>query len=171
MRERSILDKDGNEYPVDAIIFGTGFRATDLLAPARIIGRRGIDLNDAWRTGAQAYLGVMSAGFPNLFMLLGPNTGLGHNSVVFMAEQQIRYIMDCLRLMRAQRKTSIAVQTDAQRRFNDELQRRLRTTVWATGCRSWYLDEQGRNVTLWPGFTFEYWNRMRKVKPAHYRLA
>ncbi|HYD59793.1 MAG TPA: alpha/beta hydrolase fold domain-containing protein [Noviherbaspirillum sp.] len=171
VREHSILDKDGNEHPVDAIIFGTGFRVTDLLTPVRIIGRNGVDLNDAWRTGAQAYLGVMSAGFPNLFMLLGPNTGLGHNSVVFMAEQQIRYIMACLRLMRAQRKTSIEVQADVQRRFNDELQHRLKTTVWATGCRSWYLDERGKNVTLWPGFTFEYWNRMRKVKAAHYRLA
>jgi cation diffusion facilitator CzcD-associated flavoprotein CzcO/acetyl esterase/lipase len=171
VQEHSILDKDGNEHPVDAIIFGTGFRVTDLLTPVRIAGRNGIDLNDAWQAGAQAYLGVMSTGFPNLFMLLGPNTGLGHNSVVFMAEQQIRYIMDCLQLMRTQRKTSIEVQADAQRRFNDELQGRLQTTVWATGCRSWYLDEHGKNVTLWPGFTFEYWNRMRKVKAAHYRLA
>ena len=171
VRAHSIVGNDGVEHPVDAIIFGTGFRVTEQLTPVRIVGRGGIDLNDAWRAGPQAYLGLMSAGFPNLFMLLGPNTGLGHNSVVFMAEQQIHYVMDCLRLMRAQGKTSIEVQADAQRRFNDELQGRLKTTVWATGCKSWYLDENGRNVTLWPGFTFEYWHRMRKVNTAHYRFA
>jgi cation diffusion facilitator CzcD-associated flavoprotein CzcO/acetyl esterase/lipase len=171
VREDSIVGNDGIEYPVDTIIYGTGFRVTELLTPVRFVGRGGIDLNDTWRAGAQAYLGLMSARFPNLFMLLGPNTGLGHNSVVFMAEQQIRYVMDCLRIMREQNKTSIEVQADAQRRFNDELQRRLKTTVWSTGCKSWYLDENGRNVTLWPGFTFEYWNRMRKVNAAHYRFA
>lgn len=113
----------------------------------------------------------MSAGFPNLFMLLGPNTGLGHNSVVFMAEQQIAYAMRCLRLMRAQRKPSIEVRPEAQKTFNDDLQRRLQTTVWASGCRSWYLDRNGKNVTLWPGFTFQYWHRMRSVNPAHYLLS
>jgi hypothetical protein len=137
----------------------------------RILGRGGVDLNDAWRNGPEAYLGLMSAGFPNLFLLLGPNTGLGHNSVVFMAEQQIAYVMRCLRLMREQRKTSIEVRADVQQAFNDKLQRQLQTTVWATGCKSWYQDANGKNVTLWPGFTFQYWNRMRSVDQTHYRFA
>jgi len=169
--EHAVIGSDGFARPVDVIIYGTGFRTSGLPAPVRFIGRGGIDINEAWGNGAQAYLGLMSTGFPNLFLLLGPNTALGHNSVVFMAEQQIRYVMDCLRLMRANGKTSIEVQADAQRRFNDELQRRLKTTVWSTGCKSWYLDENGKNVTLWPGFTFEYWSRMRKVNAAHYRFA
>lgn len=170
VRERSILGKDGIEYPADAIIYGTGFRVTDLLTPVRFIGRGGVDLNDAWRTGPEAYLGMMSAGFPNLFMLLGPNTGLGHNSVVFMVEQQIAYALQCMRLLRKHGQTSIDVRPDAQREFNCELQRRLQTTVWATGCKSWYQDANGKNVTLWPGFTFQYWKAMRKVNQAHYVL-
>ncbi|WP_420472678.1 alpha/beta hydrolase fold domain-containing protein [Noviherbaspirillum sp. ST9] len=171
VREHSIVGGDGVEYPVDAIIYGTGFRVTEQLSPVRLIGRNGVDINEAWRDGPQAHLGLMSAGFPNLFMLLGPNTGLGHNSVVFMAEQQIRHAMDCLRLMRAQGKTRIEVQAGAQRQFNEDLQRRLTTTVWSTGCKSWYLDEHGRNVTLWPGFTFEYWHRMRRLNLADYRFS
>lgn len=171
VREHSIVGRDGIEYPVDAIIYGTGFRVTDLLAPVRLVGRGGVDLNDAWRAGPEAYLGLMNAGFPNLFLLLGPNTGLGHNSVVFMVEQQIAYAMQCLRLMRERNRTSIDVLPEVQKSFNEELQRRLQTTVWATGCRSWYQDANGRNVTLWPGFTFEYWSRMRTVNQAHYRFS
>jgi len=163
VRENSIVDGRGVEHPVDAIIYGTGFRVTDLLTPVRIIGRGGVDLNDAWRSGPEAYLGVMAAGYPNFFMLLGPNTGLGHNSVVFMAEQQIRYAMRCMRLMREKRVTSIEVRTERQEAFNREVQRRLQTTVWASGCRSWYQDANGKNVTLWPGFTFQYWSVMRRL--------
>lgn len=171
VRERSIVDQEGVEYPVDAIIYGTGFRVTDPLTRVRFVGRGGVDLNGAWRAGAEAYLGIMSAGFPNLFMLLGPNTGLGHNSVVFMAEQQIAYVMRCLQLLRERNKTSIDVRVEVQRQFNQELQRRLQTTVWATGCKSWYQDKRGKNVVLWPGFTFQYWSRMRKVNQAHYRFS
>jgi len=171
VREHAIVDRDGIEHPADVIIYGTGFRVTDLLAPVRIIGRNGLDLNDAWRGGAEAYLGLMSAGFPNLFMLLGPNTGLGHNSVVFMAEQQIAYAMRCLHLMQEKKQTVIEVRPEVQRSFNDALQHKLQSTVWATGCRSWYQDQNGKNVTLWPGFTFQYWSRMRAVNPAHYRFA
>lgn len=170
VRERSILGKDGVEYPADVIIYGTGFRVTDLLTPVRFIGRGGVDLNDAWRTGPEAYLGMTSAGFPNLFMLLGPNTGLGHNSVVFMVEQQIAYALQCMRLLRKRRQTSIDVRADAQREFNRGLQQRLQTTVWATGCKSWYQDANGKNVTLWPGFTFQYWKAMRKVNQVDYVL-
>uniref|UniRef100_UPI003899402C flavin-containing monooxygenase n=2 Tax=Noviherbaspirillum massiliense TaxID=1465823 RepID=UPI003899402C len=170
VRENSIVSRDGVEHPVDAIIFGTGFRVTDLLTPVRLLGRAGVDLNDAWKDGAQAHLGVMAAGFPNLFLLLGPNTGLGHNSVVFMVEQQIGYIMKCLRFMRKRGMTAIEVRPEVQARFNDDLQRRLQTTVWATGCKSWYQTEHGKNVTLWPGFTFQYWGRMKKLNVSEYRF-
>lgn len=170
VRGHSIVSRDGIEHPVDAIIYGTGFRVTDLLTPVRILGRDGIDLNDAWRSGPEAYRGVMAAGYPNLFMLLGPNTGLGHNSVVFMVEQQIRYVMKCLRLMRKKGVTSIEPRPDRQKAFNSEIQRRLQSTVWASGCKSWYQTESGKNVTLWPGFTFQYWKLMRKVNLQDLRL-
>jgi cation diffusion facilitator CzcD-associated flavoprotein CzcO/acetyl esterase/lipase len=169
--EHAIVGANGIEHPVDAIIFGTGFRVTDLPDPLRIIGRGAVDLNDSWSQGAEAYLGVMTAGYPNLFLLLGPNTGLGHHSVVFMVEQQIAYVMKCLRLMRAQGMTSIEVRREAQTKFNQELQRRLQSTVWATGCKSWYQDAHGKNVTLWPGFTFQYWSRMKRLDASHFRLA
>ncbi|WP_334186536.1 alpha/beta hydrolase fold domain-containing protein [Noviherbaspirillum sp.] len=169
--EHGVIDRSGVEHQVDAIIYGTGFRVTDLLLPVRIIGRNGVDLNDAWRNGPEAFLGLMAAGYPNLFMLLGPNTGLGHNSVVFMAEQQIRHALRCMNLMRKQKKRSIEVDAGAQNQFNHGLQRRLQTTVWASGCKSWYLNENGKNVTLWPGFTFEYWRRMKKLNMRDYRLA
>lgn len=166
-----IVTRSGNEYPVDAIIYSTGFRVTDLLGPARFVGCNGIDLNAVWRDAPEAYLGIAAAGFPNLFMLLGPNTGLGHNSVVFMAEQQISYVMQCLHAMRGREIASMEVRPEVQTQFNRSIQNRLQSTVWASGCRSWYQNAGGKNVTLWPGFTFEYWNRMRKVKFADYRLA
>jgi cation diffusion facilitator CzcD-associated flavoprotein CzcO len=172
VREHGIIDDAGVEHAADVIVYGTGFLVNQVPLPMRIVGRDGVDLNDAWRdNGPQAYLGMMSAGFPNLFMLLGPNTGLGHHSVLFMLEQQIRYLIACLRHMRADGKTSIEVRAQAQREFNDDLQRRLRTAVWGSGCNSWYLDRDGRNTALWPGLTVEYWRALRKVRHAHYHFA
>lgn len=170
VREHSIVSRDGTEYPVDAIIYGTGFRVTDLLSPVRILGRGGVDLNDTWGKVPQAHRGTMVAGYPNLFLLLGPNTGLGHNSVVFMIEQQVKYVLRCLDIMRQKGVTSMEVHPEVQAHSNDEMQRRLQTTVWATGCKSWYQAENGRNVTLWPGFTFQYRSSMRNVKLSEYRF-
>ncbi|TFV99567.1 FAD-dependent oxidoreductase [Oxalobacteraceae bacterium OM1] len=170
VREASIVACDGTEYPADTLIYGTGFRVGASLAPIRILGRNGVDLNDTWRDGAQAHLGLTVAGYPNLFLLLGPNTGLGHNSVVFMAEQQIRHVLRCLKAMRRRAMTSIEPRAEAQAQFNARVQSRLGTTVWASGCRSWYLDAQGRNVAIWPGFTFQYWRLMRRTHEAEYRF-
>jgi cation diffusion facilitator CzcD-associated flavoprotein CzcO len=161
---RSVVASDGTEREVDAICFGTGFAATDFLAPLRVRGRRGLDLNDAWREGAEAYYGITVSGFPNLFLLAGPNTGLGHNSIVFMIEAQVHYVLQCLERMRERGLAWLDVKPAAQRRFNDRLQDRLKDAVWnAGGCTSWYLDENGKNVTLWPGLTAEYWLRTRRV--------
>jgi hypothetical protein len=111
------------------------------------------------------------AGFPNLFLLLGPNTALGHTSVVFMIESQVQHVLSCLRLVARDKADAIEVSESAQRRYNDALQRRLRRAVWSEGgCRSWYLDDQGVNRTLWPGFTFEYWARTRRARPGDYSL-
>jgi cation diffusion facilitator CzcD-associated flavoprotein CzcO len=171
IRERSIVDAAGVEHPVDVIIYGTGFKVVDALADQRVVGRGGLTIQDAWKDGVEAYYGIATSGFPNLFFLLGPNTGLGHNSVVFMIESQARYVVECLRLLSRTQARALDVRTEAQRAFNRRLRARLDPLVWnAGGCHSWYLDEQGVNRTIWPGFTFEYWVRTRRVRPDAYEL-
>ncbi|MEV0619418.1 NAD(P)/FAD-dependent oxidoreductase [Nonomuraea sp. NPDC050404] len=171
IRERSLVDATGAEHEADAIVYGTGFRVTEALTDLRISGRDGLKLQDAWRDGVEAYHGIATAGFPNLFFLLGPNTGLGHNSVVFMIESQVHYIIECLRLLSRTQARAVDVRPGAQRAFNERLHARLDPLVWnAGGCRSWYLDEHGVNRTIWPGFSFEYWARTRRVKPGAYEL-
>jgi cation diffusion facilitator CzcD-associated flavoprotein CzcO len=171
IRQRSVVDASGTEHEADVIIYGTGFKVTEALQELDIVGRGGVKLREAWRDGIEAYLGVTTTGFPNLFFLLGPNTGLGHNSVVLMIESQVHYVMECLRLLSRTRATALDVRPEAQREFNRKLHARLDPLVWnAGGCSSWYLDEHGVNRTIWPGFTFEYWARTRKVKPGDYEL-
>jgi cation diffusion facilitator CzcD-associated flavoprotein CzcO len=160
--------KDGVEREFDALVFATGFRVSDLLTPMSVRGLGGVELNAAWQDGASAYLGTTISGFPNLFMLMGPNTGLGHNSMIFMIEAQIDYALRCIRALEERGAAYADVQAGAQSAFNEELQRRLRHKVWASGCKSWYLDESGRNRTLWPGFTFEFWLRTRRVRTRDY---
>ncbi|SEF88759.1 Predicted flavoprotein CzcO associated with the cation diffusion facilitator CzcD [Thermomonospora echinospora] len=169
VREHSIVTGDGRELEVDCIIYGTGFKVVDALAEQQIVGRGGVKLQELWAEGAEAHHGVTLPGFPNFFMLLGPNTGLGHNSVVFMIEVQIQHILSCLRLLAEQRADTIEPRPEAVRRFNDRMHRRLRRAVWNEGgCTSWYLDANGVNRTLWPGFTFEYWLSSRRARPADY---
>ncbi|MGZ5198349.1 MAG: flavin-containing monooxygenase [Telluria sp.] len=146
---------DGLVHAADAIIYGTGFAASEFLSPMRVTGRDGINLNDAWRDGAEAYLGVTVPGFPNFFMIYGPNTNLGHNSIVYMLESQIAHVMRCVAAMKEQGAAAIEVDPDRHQRFNARVQRRLAHTVW-NGCTSWYVDERGRNSVNWPGFTLSY---------------
>jgi cation diffusion facilitator CzcD-associated flavoprotein CzcO/acetyl esterase/lipase len=150
-----IETNDGRHHAVDAIIYGTGFAATEFLAPMRIKGRGGQELNAAWSQGAQAYLGLAVPGFPNFFMLYGPNTNLGHNSIVYMLESQIAHVMRCLQAMRASQTNTVEVLTAPYTRFNARVQSRLAHTVW-NGCRSWYVDARGHNSNNWPGFTLTY---------------
>ncbi|SEG94621.1 Predicted flavoprotein CzcO associated with the cation diffusion facilitator CzcD [Thermomonospora echinospora] len=172
VRGRSIVCGDGTEVEVDAIIFGTGFHVTDAFDDAHIVGRGGVRIQDAWRDGIQAHLGVGVAGFPNLFLLLGPNSGLGHNSMIFIIEAQVRYVMQCLRRLRAGNATRIAVRPAVQARFNEWVQRKSEGAVWvAGGCTSWYLDRNGRNRAAWPASTVNYWLRTRRVRPSDFELA
>ncbi len=171
VRPDGILTADGRFRPADAIIFGTGFHVTDALDDFHLVGRNGLKLADAWADGMQAYLGVAVAGFPNVFLLLGPNSGLGHNSVVFMAESQVNYVLQALRLLGRRRAGTVEVRPDVQRRYNDDLQRRLAGTVWNTGgCTSWYLDRNGVNRALWPTFTWRYWLRTRRLDSADFEI-
>jgi cyclohexanone monooxygenase len=150
---------DGRTHELDAIVFGTGFAASRFLAPLRITGRGGLDLNTAWVDGASSYLGMTVPGFPNFFMLYGPNTNLGHSSIVYMLESQFAHVLRCLRALRGISGSSGAgqIEVDAapHHAFNAAVQARLAKSAWA-GCRSWYLDERGRNIHNWPGFTLTY---------------
>ncbi len=169
-----VVTEDGSgqrSREFDALIYATGFRVVDSATELNVTGRGGVKLTDAWQDGIEAYRGITVAGFPNLFMLLGPNTALGHTSVVFMIETQIQHVMSCLRILTKERAATIEVQAAALREYNDGIQRRLRRAVWnAGGCRSWYLDEAGVNRTMWPGFTFEYWARTRRARRADYNV-
>lgn len=164
-----IITEDGAEREVDTIIVATGFHVTDMPIASRITGLAGETLAATWDTEPQAYLGTTVAGFPNLFLMIGPNTGLGHTSMIYMIESQISYILDCLRYLRRTGARAVAPHLEAQQAYNSALQQRMSRTVWTTGgCMSWYLDARGRNTTLWPGFTWDYRRRTRRFDPANY---
>lgn len=159
---------DGQFRAVDTLIFGTGFKVVDYLSALRITGRGGADLNDVWKQSVRNYLGITISGFPNLFLLMGPNTGLGHNSMVFMIEAQARYIVDAISRMRKRKLASIEVRPDIEQAFRAEMTHRMKGTVWTSGCNSWYMAPDG-DVLLWPGFTFDYWWRTRTAKLSEFR--
>ena len=166
---RGVLGADGVEHEVDVIIWGTGFHVTDSFQQLRITGVAGRDLARTFeRSGVETYLGMNVTGFPNMVFLLGPNTGLGHNSVVFMIEQQAKYVVRLLD--EAERRGGVFdVTRTAQDHFNRVVQSRLERGIWSTGgCTSWYLDSHGRNRSIWPGFTWRYWTATRRVDPAAY---
>jgi cation diffusion facilitator CzcD-associated flavoprotein CzcO len=167
--QTGVVCADGSVYPADVIIYGTGFKTVEAFAELSVAGRDGVKLQDVWRGGVEAYHGITVAGFPNFFLLLGPNTGLAHNSVIFMIESQVQHVMSCLRLLASQNGQTIEVRASALRRFSDGIQRRLSRAVWSEGgCVSWYLDADGVNRALWPGFSSEYWARTRRARRADY---
>jgi cation diffusion facilitator CzcD-associated flavoprotein CzcO len=170
VRGSSIVTGDGEHREVDAIVFGTGFRVTDPPVARLVRGRGGRTLAEAWAGSMRAYLGTSVAGFPNLFLLLGPNTGLGRSSVVYMIESQIAHVVQALRAMDAAGAAVAEVRPDAQQRFVAFVDDRMRRTVWSTGCTSWYIDGTGRNSTLWPDFTFRFRRHAARFDPAAYEL-
>jgi len=171
VRPHSVVAADGTEREVDTIIFGTGFHVTDIPIAGVVRGRNGRRLADAWGGSPAAYKGAAVAGFPNLFFLVGPNTGLGHNSIVFMIESQVNYVADALRTMRRQGARTVEVRAEAQAAYNDELEQMTRGTVWVSGgCASYYIDRNGRNSTLWPTFTWPFRERTREFDEGAYAL-
>jgi len=168
--ETGVLTRSGAHREVDAIIYGTGFNVSEYIAPIHIQGAGGRDLNTMWRQAPEAYLGITVSGFPNLYLLMGPNTGLGHNSMIFMIEAQARYALQCIQALRDRGLATMDVRHDVQTSFNAVLQDKLSRTVWASGCRSWYQTEGGRNSAIWPGFTWAYWLRTRRVELSDYVL-
>jgi cation diffusion facilitator CzcD-associated flavoprotein CzcO len=164
-----VVTADGVTHEADVLIFATGFRVVDAATELNVTGRGGVKLGDAWAACVEAYRGVTVPGFPNFFLLLGPNTGLGHTSVVFMIETQVQHVLSCLRILSRQKGGTIEARLLVTRNYNDSLQRRLRRAVWsAGGCRSWYLDDAGVNRAIWPGFSFEYWARTRRARRRDY---
>jgi cation diffusion facilitator CzcD-associated flavoprotein CzcO len=162
LREHHVITEDGKSHEVDAIILGTGFHVTDMPFAKLVRGRAGKSLHEVWQGSPKAHFGTTVSGFPNLFLLLGPNTGLGHTSVVFMVESQLELVLGALEHMRAQGLASLEPKPEVQARFVAEVAQKSRGTVWTDGgCRSWYFDETGRNSSLWPGFTFSFRRRAR----------
>jgi len=168
--EDGIVTRDGRSVPAEVIIFATGFESTAFLVPMRIEGLEGRVLEEVWKDGAEAYLGVSVAGFPNFFMLYGPNTNLGHNSIIFMIECQVRYIMDCLRALAERDLAWLDVRADVMRRYNERLQAILARSVWTKVGKSWYKRADGRITNNWSGSTVEYWWRTRRADLRLYRL-
>ena len=159
----------GAERAYDAIVYATGFRTGGFVAPMEVVGAGGRSLAaDAWATGAEAYLGISVAGFPNLFLLYGPNTNLGSGSIVYMLECQMRYVADALRRLRDEGLAWVDVRDAVHRAFADEMQERLEDSVWMQ-CDSWYRVEGGRVTTNWPGSMTEYRRRTARLRPAAYR--
>jgi cation diffusion facilitator CzcD-associated flavoprotein CzcO len=172
VRAHSIVDRNGVERHVDALIFGTGFQVTDPPLARHVRGREGRTLAEVWAGSPQAHAGTTVAGFPNLFILLGPNTGLGHNSVVYMIEAQIEHLLGALAHMRRHGAHAIEPRPEAQAAYVAEVRRRMSGTVWvAGGCASWYLDATGRNSTLWPDFSWRFRRRVARLNPADYALS
>jgi cation diffusion facilitator CzcD-associated flavoprotein CzcO len=167
--EDGIVDRERRHHAADAIILATGFRATEFLAPMEIRGLKGRSLNEAWKDGAQAYLGITVAGFPNLFLMYGPNTNLGHNSILFMIECQARYILQCIERLRKGDLAYLDLKPEAQAAFHRKIQGELRRTVWAEADRSWYKDEAGRITNNWAGTTSRYWWKTRRLDVSRYR--
>lgn len=171
VRPEGVVTPEGDLHEVDAIVFATGFHVTDFPLASVVHGRGGETLTDVWQGSPQAYRGTAVAGFPNMFWLVGPNTGLGHNSIVFMIEAQIAYLMDALRTAEAAGADRVEVRSEAQAAYNDRLQARMPGTVWNSGgCSSWYIDARGRNSTVWPDFTFRFWAENRRFDADAYEL-
>lgn len=159
-----VRSADGSVHEADVIIYGTGFAATDFLAPMKVQGARGVSLDEVWAQGAHAHLGIAVPGFPNLGIVYGPNTNLGGSSIIAMMEAQAGYIRQLVELL-PPGGGSVEVRPEAAARFDEEMQRRLADSVWA-GCRSWYREDGGRVTTNWPGQVREYQQRTTRVARA-----
>ena len=165
IEENAIVSRDGKRREIDAIVLGTGFHADPrtYMKDFTITGKGGVNLLEQWKEGAEAYFGMTVKGFPNMFQLVGPNTGLGHNSVIFMIESQVHYVVECLKAMKSRNAQTMEVKPEVQERFNDWVQKGLENTVWSSGCASWYLQDDGKNFTIWPGSTWRYRLMIRTV--------
>ncbi len=170
IREHSIVTKDGVERPADCIVLGTGFIVDPriYMKNFELTGLKGHDIHQDWKDGPDSYYGVTISGYPNLFQLVGPNSGLGHNSIIFMIESQVKYILDCMSVAKQKGADYLDVKADVQAKFNERVQQSIKGTVWATGCQSWYQQADGKNVAVWPFSTWRFWLETQHVAPNEY---
>jgi len=165
----AVVTKDGRNVPADVIVLATGFQSTSFLAPMEIVGAEGRSLDQEWHGVPRAYLGITVAGFPNLFLMYGPNTNLGHNSIIFMIECQTNYILGCLDEMDSRGLASIDLRRDVMESFDARVQKELQDTAWAATGKSWYKNDDGRITNNWSGSTIRYWWKTRRVDLSLYR--
>ena len=165
-----VVTAGGTLREADVIIYGTGFQTLDFLAPMSVTGRDGRELHETWRNGAEAYLGITVAGFPNFFMLYGPNTNLGGNSIIYMLEGQIGYVLGAVRALQREGLDWLDVRPEVQKTFTTWVDSASRSSVWESGCHSWYTTAAGRNTNNWPDMTFRYRQRVRRFDLAGYRV-
>ncbi|MEU7141254.1 NAD(P)/FAD-dependent oxidoreductase [Nocardia sp. NPDC046473] len=170
LSERGIRTAEGVEHQADCIVFATGFDVSKTGTPIPVVGRDGRVLADEWSGGAYAYKSVAVSGYPNLFLTFGPNSGPGHNSALVYMEAQIDYVVSAVGTILEQDLRVLDVRKDRQDRYNAGMQRRLTSTTWNSGCRSWYLTEDGFNATMYPGFATQYVNQLRTVDLADYTV-
>ncbi len=165
-----VVTAGGRLREADVIVYGTGFRTLDFLAPMSVTGRGGVRLEDSWQDGAQAYLGVTVSGFPNFFLIYGPHTNLGGNSIIYMLEGQINYALGAIQALGAEGLDWLDVRPEVQAEFNDWVKAASKTSVWESGCQSWYTTAEGRNINNWPDHTFLYRYRVRHFDLAKYQV-
>ena len=170
-KANSIVTGEGIEVEVDAVVYGTGFQVAEMPIGEFVRGRDGSTLAEHWDGSPRAHLGMTINGFPNLFLLLGPNTGLGHSSMVYMIESQVARVTAALDAIDENAAETIEVTAEAQREFSESVDERMQATVWNTGCSSWYIDRTGRNSILWPDFTFLFRNRSKRLEPGDFEFA
>jgi cation diffusion facilitator CzcD-associated flavoprotein CzcO len=157
IEELAVVTGDGTARHADAIVFATGFETTQFLAPIEVTGRDGTPLAKVWADGAEAHLGITVPSFPNLFVLYGPNTNLGHNSILFMVERQVDYVLQCLAQLARGSLGVVEVRAETMARFRRDIERRAARTAWAGSCTSWYKTASGRITNNWVGPTVSYW--------------
>ncbi len=163
--ENGIALQNGQEIPLDLVIFATGFHAAENNIPYPIIGKEGRSIEEEWKSAAHAFWGTMVPGFPNLFLISGPNTGIGHTSALVMIEAQLDYVIRMIKHKKANEKTSIEVRRGAEEAFNEKIQKALKGTVWQSGgCKSWYQRADGKNTTLYPDFTIGFIRNCRNAR-------
>jgi cation diffusion facilitator CzcD-associated flavoprotein CzcO len=172
IREKSIVTTDGVERATDCIILGTGFIVDPriYMKDFELTGLAGRSLHEDWKDGSEAYYGTTVSGYPNMYQLVGPNTALGHNSIIFMIECQVQHILNCINRLEEKGGDYINVRADAQEKFNQRMQEKLKGTVWQSGCQSWYQQADGKNFTIWPASTWRFWLETRELKPGAYEV-
>lgn len=170
--ERGINTQDGQHIEVDLIIWSTGYDATDGVISYPVSGKNAVQLRNVWAQYPRAYLGTSLPDFPNLFIVTGPNTGIGHTSALFIIESQMNYILDCIRTVQAKGLRSIEVRPEAERTYTEMIHREMERTVWKSGgCHSWYQSKSGHVIAMFPGFSFSYHRLTRALKPADHILS